>query len=113
MARRDFFRKLAVVIAINFYSSSDDRTQFEEALRILTLSDDVSVRLHDGRNLSLLIQAPKGSSANPFAAEEHEARFARELTECLPNSVVSEIVNMSKDLDGLDARWLGQALSVA
>jgi len=87
--------------------------EVESASNELSTAARVSVRLHDGRNLSLLIQAPKGSSANPFAAEEHEARFAQELTECLPNSVVSGIVNMSKDLDGLDARWLGQALSVA
>jgi hypothetical protein len=71
------------------------------------------VRLRDGRDLSLLIEAPKGSPANPFAAKEHEARFAQELTQRLPSSVVGEIVDMSKDLERLDARWLGQALSVA
>jgi 2-methylcitrate dehydratase PrpD len=104
-----------------------DRTLFElEECTTSTIDDEVesasnehstaarvSVHLRDGRDFSLLIQAPKGSPANPFTAEEHEARFAQELTARVPGSVVDGIVSMSKDLDGLDVRWLGRALSAA
>ena len=104
-----------------------DRNLFElEERTTLTIDDEVesasnehstaarvSVHLRGGRDLSLLIQAPKGSPANPFTAEEHEARFAQEVTARVPRSVVDGIVSMSKNLDGLDARWLGRALSAA
>jgi len=71
----------------------------------------VSVELRDGRTLSILIPAPKGSAKNPFTAAEHEARFTQELSSRLRGSVCAEIIGMSKDLDRLDPRWLGRVLS--
>ena len=44
-------------------------------------------------------------------AHEHEARFVQELSGRVPDKVCTEIIAMSRDLDRLDPRWLGQALS--
>jgi 2-methylcitrate dehydratase PrpD len=85
--------------------------EVESASNELSTAAMVSVRLRDGRELSLLVPAPKGSPADPFTAEEHEARFTQELTARLPTSVCDRILAMARDLDGLDPRWLGRALS--
>jgi 2-methylcitrate dehydratase PrpD len=71
----------------------------------------VTVTLRDGRTLSRLVPAPKGSPSQPFTGEEHEARFIQELSSRVPDKVCSEIVAMSRNLDRLDPRWLGDALS--
>jgi 2-methylcitrate dehydratase PrpD len=71
----------------------------------------VSVQLRDGRSLSLLVRAPKGSASDPFTGAEHEARFTQELSRRVSAKVCAEIVRMSKDLDRLDPRWLGRVLS--
>ncbi len=85
--------------------------EVEAASNALSTAAKVSVRLRDGRELSILIPAPKGSAANPFTAAEHEARFTQELSSRLRGNVCAEIVSMSKDLDRLDPRWLGRVLS--
>ena len=69
------------------------------------------MQLHDGRSLSLLVRAPKGSASDPFTGAEHEARFTQELSGRVAAKVCAEIVRMSKDLDRLDPRWLGRVLS--
>jgi 2-methylcitrate dehydratase PrpD len=71
----------------------------------------VTVTLRDGRMLSRLVAAPKGSPSQPFTGAEHEARFTQELASRVPEKVCSEIVAMSRNLDRLDPRWLGRALS--
>jgi hypothetical protein len=69
--------------------------------------------LRDGRTLSKLVPAPKGSPSQPFTGAEHEARFTQELSSRVPEKVCFEIVAMSQNLDHLDPRWLGRALSGA
>jgi 2-methylcitrate dehydratase PrpD len=71
----------------------------------------VTVTLRDGRMLSRLVAAPKGSPSQPFTGAEHEARFIQELSSRVPEKVCSEIVAMSRNLDQLDPHWLGRALS--
>ena len=71
----------------------------------------MSVELRDGRKLSIFVPAPKGSAFRPFTAQEHEARFTRELSKRVSEKVCADIISMAKDLDGLDPRWLGRALS--
>jgi 2-methylcitrate dehydratase PrpD len=73
----------------------------------------VTVTLRDGRTLSRLVAAPKGSPAQPFTGAEHEARFTQELSSRVPEKVCAEIVAMSRNLDQLDPLWLGRALSGA
>jgi 2-methylcitrate dehydratase PrpD len=90
-------------------SEIDD--EVEAASNELSTAARVSVELRDGRKLSILVPAPKGSANNPFTATEHEARFTHELSSRLRRNVCAEIVAMSKDLDRLDPRWLGRALS--
>ena len=77
----------------------------------LSTAARVSVVLRDGRKLSKLVPAPKGSPSQPFTAAEHEARFTQELSTRVPEKVCAEIVAMSRDLDTLDPKWLGEALS--
>jgi 2-methylcitrate dehydratase PrpD len=84
--------------------------EVEAASSALSTAAKVSVRLRDGRKLSLLVPAPKGSPANPFTAAEHEARFAQELARRVSDKVCTEIVAMANDLDRLDPRWLGRVL---
>jgi hypothetical protein len=71
------------------------------------------VTLRDGRKLSKLVPAPKGSPSQPFTDPEHEARFIQELSNRVPIKVCSEIVAMSRNLEQLDPHWLGRALSGA
>jgi 2-methylcitrate dehydratase PrpD len=85
--------------------------EVEAASNALSTAAKVSVQLRDGRSLSLLVRAPKGSASDPFTAAEHETRFTQELSRRVPAKVCAEIVRMSKDLDRLDPRWLGRVLS--
>ena len=71
----------------------------------------VSVTLRDGRALSKLVPAPKGSPGQPFTAAEHEARFMQQLSMRVSEKICGEIVAMSRDLDRLDPHWLCGALS--
>src|SRR5262249_44588188 len=71
----------------------------------------VSVTLRDGRALSKLVPAPKGSPGHPFTAAEPEARFTHHLSPRLSTHTCPHIVAMSRDLDRLDPRWLCGALS--
>ena len=85
--------------------------EVEAASNALSTAAKVSVRLRDGRALSKFVAAPKGSAGDPFTAQEHEARFVQELSGRVSDKVCAEIVAISKDLDRLDPRWLGRALS--
>jgi 2-methylcitrate dehydratase PrpD len=87
--------------------------EVEAASNALSTAAKVSLRLRDGRSLSILVPAPKGSPADPFTAQEHEARFVAELSTRLPDKVCADIVEMSRDLDRLDPRWLTHALSAS
>ena len=94
----------------------EDRTtialddEVEAASNALSTAAKVSVRLRDGRELSKFVPAPKGSAGDPFTGEEHEARFVQELSSRVSDKVCADIIAMSKDLDRLDPRWLGQVL---
>ena len=92
-------------------TTSELDEEVEAASNELSTAARVSVELRDGRALSILIPAPKGSAKNPFTAAEHEARFTQELSSRLRGNVCAEIIGMSKDLDRLDPRWLGRVLS--
>jgi 2-methylcitrate dehydratase PrpD len=85
--------------------------EVEAASNELSTAARVSVTLRDGRKLSKLVAAPKGSPSQPFTGAEHEARFIQELSSRVSGNVCSKIVAISRDLDQLDPRWLGQALS--
>jgi 2-methylcitrate dehydratase PrpD len=85
--------------------------EVEAASNELSTAARVSVTLRDGRKLSVLVAAPKGSPSQPFTAAEHEARFVQELSTRVSTDVCFKIVAMSRDLDQLDPRWLGRALS--
>jgi 2-methylcitrate dehydratase PrpD len=92
-------------------TTSELDEEVEAASNELSTAARVSVELRDGRALSILIPAPKGSAKNPFTAAEHEARFTQELSSRLRGNVCAEIIGMSKDLDRFDPRWLGRVLS--
>jgi len=114
----------AVAVA-DYEAALADRSLFElEDRTAIDLDDEVeaasnerstaarvSVELHDGRKLSMFVPAPKGSASRPFTAQEHEARFTRELSKRVSEKVCADIISMAKDLDRLDPRWLGRALS--
>jgi 2-methylcitrate dehydratase PrpD len=85
--------------------------EVEAASNELSTAARVTVTLRDGRTLSKFVPAPKGSPSQPFAGAEHEARFIQELSSRVPEKVCSDIVSMSRQLDQLDPRWLGGALS--
>jgi len=87
--------------------------EVEAASNELSTAARVRVTLRDGRELSLLVPAPKGSPAQPFTAAEHEARFAQELSRRVSDKTCAEIIAMAKDLDRLDPAWLCNALSVS
>src|SRR5262249_44136519 len=87
--------------------------EVEAASNELSTAARVSVTLRDGRTLSRLVPAPKGSPAQPFTAAEHEARFSHELTTRVSEKACAEIVAMSHDLDRLDPRRLCAMLSGA
>jgi 2-methylcitrate dehydratase PrpD len=95
----------------------EDRTtialddEVEAASNELSTAARVGVRLRDGRALSILVPAPKGSPAQPFTAAEHEARFTQELSTRVSATVCADIIAMAKNLDSLDPRWLCRALS--
>jgi 2-methylcitrate dehydratase PrpD len=101
------------LFAIEERTTIDLDDEVEAASNELSTAAKVSLTLRDGRALSLLVPAPKGSPANPFSAEEHEARFVEELSTRLSDKVCAEIVAMSRDLERLDPRWLGRTLSAA
>src|SRR3954451_8375630 len=85
--------------------------EVEAASNELSTAARVSVTLRDGRKLSMLVPAPKGSPSQPFTTAEHEARFTLELSPRVGDKTCAEVVAMSRDLDRLDPRWLGQTLS--
>ena len=85
--------------------------EVEAASNELSTAARVTVTLRDGRTLSKFVPAPKGSPSQPFTGAEHEARFTQELSSRVPEKVCSDIVAMSRNLDQLDPRWLGRALS--
>ena len=58
----------------------DPDDEVEAASNALSTAAKVSVQLRDGRSLSLLVRAPKGSASDPFTGAEHEARFTQELS---------------------------------
>ena len=94
-----------------------DRTAIELDDGVETASDEistaasVSVRLRDGRDIQTFVRAPLGSPKRPFSGEAHEARFTQELSTRLSDKRCAEIVAVSRNLDSLDPRWLGRALS--
>jgi 2-methylcitrate dehydratase PrpD len=85
--------------------------EVEAASNALSTAAKVSVVLRDGRKLSLLVPAPKGSPSQPFTADEHEARFSGELSSRVSAKNCAEIIAVSKDLDRLDPAWLARVLS--
>lgn len=87
--------------------------EVEAASNELSTAARVSVTLRDGRKLSRLVAAPKGSPSVPFTGEEHEARFIQELSTRLPADTCTKIVAISRDLDQLNPRWLGETLGKA
>ena len=99
------------VAALQERTTLDLDDEVEAASNALSTAAKVSVKLRDGRALSLLVPAPKGSPAHPFTAAEHEARFAREVSTRASDKVGADIVAMSKDLDRLDPAWLGRVLA--
>jgi 2-methylcitrate dehydratase PrpD len=58
--------------------------------------------MNNGRALSMLVPAPKGSPAKPFTDEEQEERFTRELATRIPAQSRADIIAMAHDLDRLD-----------
>jgi len=95
----------------------EDRTtialddEVEAASNALSTAAKVSVVLRDGRTLSLLMPAPKGSPSRPFTAAEHEARFTLELSRRIPEQACADIIAVSKDLDRLDPVWIARTLA--
>jgi 2-methylcitrate dehydratase PrpD len=87
--------------------------EVEAASNELSTAARISVTLRDGRTLSRLVPAPKGSPSRSFTGEEHEAGFMQELSSRVSEKVCGEIIAMSRDLDRLDPRWLGRVLSGA
>jgi 2-methylcitrate dehydratase PrpD len=114
----------AVAVA-DYEAALADRSLFElEERTTIDLDDEVeaasnerstaarvSVELRDGRKLSIFVPAPKGSASRPFTAQEHEARFTRELSKRVSEKACADIISVAKDLDRLDPRWLGSVLS--
>ncbi len=84
--------------------------EVEAASNALSTAARVRVRLRDGRDVMALVKASRGSAGNPLDADEHAARFTAELARRMPETVCAEIVAMSRDLDTLDARRLGELL---
>jgi 2-methylcitrate dehydratase PrpD len=84
--------------------------EVEAASNALSTAARVSVVLRDGRALSILVPAPKGSASRPFTAAEHEARFMQELQSRVAEKICADIIDMARDLDRLDPAWLARAL---
>ena len=87
--------------------------EVEAASNELSTAARVSVRLRDGRALSILVPAPKGSPPARSPPQEHEARFTQELSSRVSAEVCAQIIRMAKDLDRLDPRWLCRTLAEA
>jgi 2-methylcitrate dehydratase PrpD len=85
----------------------------EAASNELSTAAKVGVRLRDGRELSILVPAPKGSPSLSFTAAEHEARFTQELLTRVSAKTCADVISMANDLDRLDPRWLGRVLGGA
>jgi 2-methylcitrate dehydratase PrpD len=101
------------VAALQDRTSINLDDEVETASSALSTAARVSVVLRDGRKLSQLVPAPKGSPSAPFTAQEHEARFIGELSSRVPEDVCADIIAASKDLDRLDPAWLARVLSEA
>jgi 2-methylcitrate dehydratase PrpD len=82
----------------------------ESASNTLSTAAKVSVDLRDGRKLSILVAAPKGSPSRPFTAQEHEARFTQELSRRISEQACADIITVAKDLDRLDPASLARML---
>ncbi len=76
--------------------------EVEAASNDLSTAARVSVTMNNGRALSMLVPAPKGSPAKPFTDEEQEERFTRELATRIPAQSRADIIAMAHDLDRLD-----------
>src|SRR4030095_14952760 len=76
--------------------------EVEAARNDVSTAARVSVTLHDGRALSMLVPVPKGSPARPFTHQEHEERFTRELSTRISAKGCADIIAMAHDLDRLD-----------
>jgi 2-methylcitrate dehydratase PrpD len=98
---------------IEEHTNIDLDEEVEHHSNALSTAARVSVALRDGRKLSILVPAPRGSPSRPFAPDEHEARFAQELSTRLSDTACSEIIAVSKDLYRLDPAWLTRTLSAA
>ena len=85
--------------------------EVERASNDLSTAARVSVTLNDGRALSMLVTAPKGSPAKPFSDGEQEERFTRELATRIPAKCCAEIIAMARDLDRLDPSRLCRLLT--
>jgi 2-methylcitrate dehydratase PrpD len=85
--------------------------EVEAASNDLSTAARVSVTLNDGRALSMLVRAPKGSPTKPFTEAEQEDRFTRELSTRIPAKSCAEIVAVAHDLDRLDPGRLCGLLS--
>ena len=94
----------------------EDRTtielddEVEAASNALSTAAKVSVGLRDGRKLSILVPAPKGSPSRPFTAQEHEARFTQELSRRISEQACADIITVAEDLDRLDPASLARML---
>jgi 2-methylcitrate dehydratase PrpD len=76
--------------------------EVEAASNDLSTAARVSVTMNNGRALSMLVPAPKGSPAKPFTDAEQEERFTRELATRIPAQSRADIIAMAHDLDRLD-----------
>jgi len=76
--------------------------EVEAASNDLSTAARVSVMLNDGRALSMLMPAPKGSPTKPFTDAEQAERFMRELSTRIPAQSCADIIAMARDLDRLD-----------
>jgi 2-methylcitrate dehydratase PrpD len=76
--------------------------EVEAASNDLSTGARVSVGLNDGRALSMLVAAPKGSPTKPFTDAEQEERFTRELMTRISARSCADIIAMAHDLDRLD-----------
>jgi 2-methylcitrate dehydratase PrpD len=101
----------AALYALEERTTIDLDNEVEAASNELSTAAKVSVQLRDGRAFALLVPAPKGSPANPFTAEEHNARFVQELSQRISEKACAEILAIAQDLDLLDPRRLGALLS--
>jgi len=76
--------------------------EVEAASNDLSTAARVGVTLNDGRALSTLVAAPKGSPTKPFTDAEQEERFTRELMTRISAKSCADVIAMARDLDRLD-----------